>query len=259
MGNNAVLARHAEPFVAPLRAGGRDDPRHRDHLWRGGLSGAAPGRRPGARSSKPKSCGTTGREPRDNPRFVITNLRQTPEWIYTHVYCARGDSENRFEGTQTRPRLRAHQLHALLGQSIAHHPDRRGVRPVSRAATARGPDRAPRRASPAAPAGADHDRRAGRPLRPPDRPAFPAIPSGRRHVDASRPRARRRARVSPRAATRHGSSRRRCRSPTHAPSHGTRADPPPAVQTVSAVSRRPESSSPPLGGARRGRNSLTHE
>ena len=38
-----------------------------------------------------------GREPRDNPRFVITNLRQTPEWIYTHIYCARGDSENRFK------------------------------------------------------------------------------------------------------------------------------------------------------------------
>ena len=38
-----------------------------------------------------------GREPRDNPRFVITNLRQTPEWIYTHVYCARGDSENRLK------------------------------------------------------------------------------------------------------------------------------------------------------------------
>jgi len=38
-----------------------------------------------------------GREPRDNPRFVITNLRQTPEWIYTHVYCARGDAENRLK------------------------------------------------------------------------------------------------------------------------------------------------------------------
>jgi len=38
-----------------------------------------------------------GREPRDNPRFVITNLRQTPEWIYTQVYCVRGDSENRLK------------------------------------------------------------------------------------------------------------------------------------------------------------------
>ena len=38
-----------------------------------------------------------GRVPRDNPRFVITNLRQTPAWIYTHGYGARGDSENRFK------------------------------------------------------------------------------------------------------------------------------------------------------------------
>jgi hypothetical protein len=38
-----------------------------------------------------------GREARDNPRFVITNLHQSPEWIYTHVYCARGDSENRLK------------------------------------------------------------------------------------------------------------------------------------------------------------------
>lgn len=38
-----------------------------------------------------------GREPRDNPRFVITNLRQTPAWIDTHVYCVRGDSENRWK------------------------------------------------------------------------------------------------------------------------------------------------------------------
>jgi hypothetical protein len=38
-----------------------------------------------------------GRDPRDNPRFVITNLRQSPEWIYRHVYCARGDSENRLK------------------------------------------------------------------------------------------------------------------------------------------------------------------
>ena len=38
-----------------------------------------------------------GREPRDHPRFVITNLRQTPGWVDTHVYCARGDSENRLK------------------------------------------------------------------------------------------------------------------------------------------------------------------
>jgi hypothetical protein len=30
-----------------------------------------------------------GRTPRDNPRFVITNLRQSPRFIYERIYCAR--------------------------------------------------------------------------------------------------------------------------------------------------------------------------
>jgi len=38
-----------------------------------------------------------GREPKDNPRFVITNLTRTPQFIYERVYCARGDIENRIK------------------------------------------------------------------------------------------------------------------------------------------------------------------
>ena len=38
-----------------------------------------------------------GRTPRDNPRFVITNLRQTPRFVYERIYCARGDIENRIK------------------------------------------------------------------------------------------------------------------------------------------------------------------
>lgn len=38
-----------------------------------------------------------GRTPRDNPRFVITNLRQSPRVVYERVYCARGDIENRIK------------------------------------------------------------------------------------------------------------------------------------------------------------------
>ena len=38
-----------------------------------------------------------GREPKENPRFVVTNLRQTPKWIYERVYCERGDAENRIK------------------------------------------------------------------------------------------------------------------------------------------------------------------
>lgn len=38
-----------------------------------------------------------GREPKDNPRFVVTNLSQTPQWIYERVYCHRGEIENRIK------------------------------------------------------------------------------------------------------------------------------------------------------------------
>jgi DDE family transposase len=43
-----------------------------------------------------------GKDPKDNPRFVITNLQQSPQWIYEKVYCQRGDIENRIK-----------ELHAL--------------------------------------------------------------------------------------------------------------------------------------------------
>jgi hypothetical protein len=38
-----------------------------------------------------------GRAPKDNPRFLITNLKRSPRWIYAHVYCERGDIENRIK------------------------------------------------------------------------------------------------------------------------------------------------------------------
>jgi hypothetical protein len=43
-----------------------------------------------------------GKAPKDNPRFVITNLQQNPQWIYEQVYCQRGAIENRIK-----------ELHAL--------------------------------------------------------------------------------------------------------------------------------------------------
>jgi hypothetical protein len=37
------------------------------------------------------------KDPKDNPRFVITNMKQNPQWIYEQVYCQRGDIENRIK------------------------------------------------------------------------------------------------------------------------------------------------------------------
>src|SRR5207248_10435856 len=63
-----------------------------------------------------------GREPRDNPRFVVTNLTRTPRRLYESVYCMRGEIENRikelhhglsFDRTSC-TRFLANQLRVLL-------------------------------------------------------------------------------------------------------------------------------------------------
>ena len=38
-----------------------------------------------------------GKKPKDNPRFVVTNMKQNPRWLYEEVYCQRGDLENRIK------------------------------------------------------------------------------------------------------------------------------------------------------------------
>ncbi len=38
-----------------------------------------------------------GRDLKENLRFVVTNLKQSPQWLYEKVYCARGDVENRIK------------------------------------------------------------------------------------------------------------------------------------------------------------------
>lgn len=37
------------------------------------------------------------RAPRDNQHFLVTNLPQTPRWVYETFYCQRGDIENRIK------------------------------------------------------------------------------------------------------------------------------------------------------------------
>ena len=38
-----------------------------------------------------------GRDPKDNPRFVVTNMTQAPRWVYEKFYCRRGEIENRIK------------------------------------------------------------------------------------------------------------------------------------------------------------------
>jgi len=65
---------------------------------------------------------TDGREPKMNPRFVVTNLNGAPRRLYEKVYCGRGEIENRIKELHhgleidrtSCPRFLANQLRVLL-------------------------------------------------------------------------------------------------------------------------------------------------
>ncbi|QKK03097.1 MAG: hypothetical protein HND55_10840 [Pseudomonadota bacterium] len=38
-----------------------------------------------------------GRKPKDNPRFLVTNINGAARRIYEQIYCARGDVGNRIK------------------------------------------------------------------------------------------------------------------------------------------------------------------
>ena len=121
MGENPVLARFAEPAMGQARtlseASGQTEHVYTDACYAAGTW--AHERRV---IIKAEVVRLPGRTPRDNPRFVITNLRQTPRFLYERVYCARGDIENRIKelheglqiGRTSCCRFWANQLRVLL-------------------------------------------------------------------------------------------------------------------------------------------------
>jgi len=97
MGKNPVLLRLAESLMAPLRealeAGEAIVPRFGECHYAAGSWNKHKRRV----IIKADIALHPGREPKDNPRFIVTNLKTTPKFIYKKVYCARGDIENRIK------------------------------------------------------------------------------------------------------------------------------------------------------------------
>ena len=161
------------------------------------------------------------RAPRDNPRVVVTNLRQTPRFIYERVYCARGDIENRIKELLDGLQIDRTSCLPVLGQPTARLADRRSLRADAGAAIAGGaycvcPQPGDVAAQPAAEAGGPR-----RPLGPPRGAASAARHATPRGVAAHRARAGRARRIAhplrraPLRPGRHGPLRQRgCRCPT---------------------------------------------
>jgi hypothetical protein len=96
MAENPVLARHAAAAMVEARdqsaASGATE-----HVYTEASYAARTWAHDRRVVIKAEVVRLANRAPRDNPRFVVTNLRQTPQFVYEQVYCARGDIENRIK------------------------------------------------------------------------------------------------------------------------------------------------------------------
>ena len=121
MGENAVLTRLAAPAMAQVRPQS-DASGQTEHVYLEAQYAAKTWAHDRRVVIKAEVVRLPGREPRDNARFVITNGRQTPRFVYEQVYCARGDIENRIKelhhdlaiGRTSCCRFWANQLRVLL-------------------------------------------------------------------------------------------------------------------------------------------------
>ena len=126
MAKNAVLKRKAKPAMRQARKLSRQSGKT-EHVY--GEANYAARTWPQQRRIiiKAEVVRAEGKKPKDNPRFVITNMKQSPQWLYEEVYCQRGEIENRNQRT-ARSSDRPHQLQRLLGQPAPRPADRRRLR-----------------------------------------------------------------------------------------------------------------------------------
>ena len=96
MASNAVLNRKAEEAmqIARLLAGLTDQT---EHVYGEARYAAGSWKRERRVIIKAEVVCAEDKAPKDNPRFVITNMNQTPQWLYEQVYCQRGEIENRIK------------------------------------------------------------------------------------------------------------------------------------------------------------------
>ena len=96
MAKNAVLKRIAAPGVRRARQLSRHSEKT-EHIYGEVRYAARKWRCLRRVVIKAEVVRAPEKDPKDNPRFVITNMKQSPQWIYEQVYCQRGDIENRIK------------------------------------------------------------------------------------------------------------------------------------------------------------------
>lgn len=121
MAENRVLTRLAAPAMVDARADSELSGQTA-HVYTEARYAAGTWARERRVVIKAEVVRLAGRTPRDNARFVITNLRPSPRFIFEQVYAPRGDVENRIKelhndlqiGRTSCSRFWANQFRVLL-------------------------------------------------------------------------------------------------------------------------------------------------
>ena len=92
MAKNAVLKRKAKPAMRQARRLSRHSGKT-EHVYSEANYAAQTWPRQRRMIIKAEVVRAKDKTPKDNPRFVITNLKQSPQWLYEQVYCQRGEIE----------------------------------------------------------------------------------------------------------------------------------------------------------------------
>jgi len=96
MAGNSILNAHAEPWMKRARSLSAQSGRT-EHIYSECRYAAKSWSRERRVIIKAEVVCIEGREPRDNARFVVTNLSASPKHLYENVYCQRGEIENRIK------------------------------------------------------------------------------------------------------------------------------------------------------------------
>jgi hypothetical protein len=96
MAKNAVLQRKAKPAMRQARKLSRYSGKT-EHVYGEANYAARTWPRERRVLLKAEVVRAEGKAPKDNPRFLITNMKQSPQWLYEQGYCRRGEIENRIK------------------------------------------------------------------------------------------------------------------------------------------------------------------
>jgi hypothetical protein len=96
MGKNRILLRRAGKHMAQARRLSKAS-QQTEHVYAQTLYAAKTWPRRRRIIIKAEVTCHPGRNPKDNPRFVVTNMTRTPRWVYEKFYCRRGEIENRIK------------------------------------------------------------------------------------------------------------------------------------------------------------------